>query len=86
MTALNEREAAKHVRLSVNSFRKAVKAGKIPPPADLGVRRRLWHPAALDAALLGRVASVGAGAGAGAADDREQRKAAWKARRQRDAG
>lgn len=73
---LNEREAAAYCRLSVTSFRKAVKAGKLPSPPPLAVRRRIWHVEALRVAL-------GAGSkGAVPTDDWESRKASWRQRRE----
>ncbi len=71
---LNEKEAAAYCRLSVNSFRKAVRLGKLPKPPALAVRRRIWHVEALKAAL------GAAQPGGVQADDWEARKAAWNKR------
>lgn len=49
---LNEAEAAEYCRLSVNSFRKAVKAGDLPKPPILAVRRRHVWAAAPGAAAM----------------------------------
>jgi hypothetical protein len=78
---LNEAEAAEYCRLSVNSFRKAVKAGDLPKPPILAVRRRIWHVEALKAALGGGPAVTNGGQ-----DDSDRREAAWRKRRQGRAG
>jgi predicted DNA-binding transcriptional regulator AlpA len=77
---LNERQAAKYCDLSVSSFRKAVKLGRLPKPPDLGVRRRIWHKRALDVALGCPIPAQG-GDEAEAAE-RERRKSAYKSRRE----
>lgn len=78
---LNEKEAAEYCRLSVNSFRKAVRLGKLPKPPALAVRRRIWHIEALKVALGGGTAVT-----SGGQDDSDRREAAWRKRRQGRAG
>lgn len=41
---LNEKEAAEYCRLSVNSFRKAVRLGKLPKPPALAAMEALLEP------------------------------------------
>lgn len=49
---LDAHEAAAHVGLTLDAFRRRVKAGTLPAPSDrLGARQLRWHSAALDAAM-----------------------------------
>lgn len=49
---LDAHAAAQHVGLTLDAFRRRVKAGTLPPPSDrLGARQLRWHSAALDAAM-----------------------------------
>jgi predicted DNA-binding transcriptional regulator AlpA len=75
---LDREDAANYVGLSPNAFDQEVRAGTFPAPFPLTkIRRRLWDVRALDAAL-DRAAGLGS-----KANDREARKAAWRARKDR---
>ena len=55
--------SAFYVSSSEGSFEKMVAEGIMPPPLNLGIRRRLWDRRALDAAL-DRLSGVGPSASA----------------------
>ncbi|OQW34128.1 MAG: hypothetical protein A4E20_11885 [Nitrospira sp. SG-bin2] len=75
---LDREKAAAYVGLSPNAFDREVRAGTFPAPFPLTrIRRRLWDVKALDDALdreRGIKVKV---------NDREARKAAWRARKDR---
>lgn len=49
---LDMHAAAEYVGLTTDTFRRRVKAGKLPPPSDrLGARLLRWDRTALDAAM-----------------------------------
>jgi predicted DNA-binding transcriptional regulator AlpA len=75
---LDREDAASYVGLSPNAFDQEVRAGTFPAPFPLTkIRRRLWDVKALDDAL-DRARGI-----AGKQNDREARKAAWRARKDR---
>ena len=51
---LDIHDAAAHVGLTFDAFRRRVRAGKMPPPSHaLGPRNPRWDRVALDAAMAG---------------------------------
>jgi excisionase family DNA binding protein len=57
---LSQAEAAAYLGVSAKTFRRQVKAGRLPGPMPLSSRRRVWDRAALDA-HLDRASDVGTG-------------------------
>jgi excisionase family DNA binding protein len=70
-------EAARYCGIARETFLELVRKKVLPEAAKLPIRRRLWHRAALDAALAKR---------SPAADGYDARRKAWREGRPADAG
>jgi excisionase family DNA binding protein len=66
---LSVERAAKLCGVSVDTFERWVADGVLPKPADLPIRKRLWHRDVLNEALRKKMAG---------ADDRQARRREWE--------